>query len=46
MIALKDLSDGSYSIDDIQLLHEILDLKEEISKSGEQENWKYSDGCP
>ena len=35
MLTLKEISDGSYSIDDIALMHDIMDMKEEL-KNHEQ----------
>lgn len=31
MCSLKELSDGTYSVDDVDLMHEILDLKKELN---------------
>ena len=30
MLTLKEISDGSYSINDIALMHDIMDMKEEL----------------
>ena len=33
MCSLKELQDGTYSIEDVMTMHEIMDLKMEINKS-------------
>ena len=35
MLTLKEISDGSYSINDIALMHDIMDMREEL-KNHEQ----------
>lgn len=37
MMTLKELEDGTYSLTDILLMHELLDLKKKLQESNEKD---------
>ena len=41
MCTLRELQDGTYSIFDLELMHELLDLKQDLNKAASSKSQRY-----